>query len=312
MQAELISVVIPTFERPAALDACLTALGAQTVARDGFEIVVVDDGGGRRPYAVDEVVSRHASSLRLRLERAAHAGPATARNAGAALSAGALLAFTDDDCIPDPGWLEAMTRALRRSPGAIVGGRTENSLTRNLCSDASQAVLDYLYAESLSRTGELPFVASNNLALARDVFDELGGFDPSFTWAGGEDRDLSARSRSLGHPLVYEPGALVRHAHPLDLGGLARQYAAYGRGARLLGTGGRDAPDGSPRVRSAGFYAGMLRASFRRLPPRRAAVVALLVALTQLATAVGYAAGSRTGGSGFPPRGPGADRHLSG
>ena len=286
---ETISVVIPTHERPAALHTCLAALAAQTLGSDRFEVVVVDDGGS---VELADIVDRHQGSLRISLSRRPHAGPAAARNTGAELAQGKVLAFTDDDCIPDPNWLAVIATAVERCPGCIVGGRTENALISNRSSEASQSVIDYMYAEGLRRTGELPFVTSNNLALKHELFDTLGGFDAFFPEAAAEDRDLSARCRASGGSLVYEPAALVRHAHPLDPPSLLRQYVAYGRGARLLSrTHGR--ADAAPAIRSPAFYAGMLIDPYRRYSPGRACVVASLIAVTQIGTAIGYVAGSR-------------------
>jgi glycosyltransferase involved in cell wall biosynthesis len=287
MQAASISIVIPTRDRPSALDACLAALAEQTIPSERFEVVVVDDGGAAELGAV---VDRHRDSLRISLTRRAHAGPAAARNAGSQVARGKVLAFTDDDCLPDPDWLAAIATAVERSPGSIVGGRTENALVSNRCSEASQSVIAYMYADGLRRTGELPFVTSNNLALDNELFNTLGGFDASFPEAAAEDRDLSARCTSTGGSLVYEPAALVRHAHPLDPRSLLQQYVAYGRGARLLSRSRREAP-AAPGMRSPAFYAGMLIEPYRRHSPGQAVVVASLIALTQIGTAIGYASG---------------------
>jgi glycosyltransferase involved in cell wall biosynthesis len=298
MQAASISIVVPTRDRPDALNACLAALARQTLSRERFEVVVVDDGGAAD---LAEVVDRHRDSLRVSLDRRPHAGPAAARNAGVEAARGELLAFTDDDCLPDPHWLAAMAAAVERSPGSIVGGRTENALVSNWCSEASQSVIAYMYADGLRRTGELPFVTSNNLALGHELFDRLGGFDASFPEAAAEDRDLSARCTAMGGSLVYEPAALVRHAHPLDPQSLLRQYVGYGRGARLLSRSRREAHS-SVGTRSPAFYAGMLAEPYRRHSPGGAVVVASLIALTQIATAIGYASGKRaTTGHGSRP-----------
>lgn len=288
MPAEPISVVIPTHERPAALQTCLAALAAQTLAAEQFEVIVIDDGGS---IELEDIVDLHEDSLRISLRRRPHAGPAAARNAGAELAQGEVLAFTDDDCIADPNWLAAISSAVERCRSCIVGGRTENALVSNSSSEASQSVIGYMYAEGLRRTGELPFVTSNNLALRRDFFDTLGGFDVVFPEAAAEDRDLSARCSAAGGSLVYEPKALVRHAHPLDPRSLLHQYVAYGRGARLLSaTRGRE--DAVSGIRSPGFYAGMFADPYRRYSPGRASIVASLVAVTQIGTAIGYLSGS--------------------
>lgn len=300
MPAASISIVIPTRDRPDALDACLAALAEQTLSPERFEVVVVDDGGAA---GLEDAVDRHRDSLHISLNRRAHAGPAAARNDGARVAQGKVLAFTDDDCLPDPGWLAAIATAVERSPGSIVGGRTENALVSNLCSEASQSVIAYMYANALRRTGELPFVTSNNLALDHELFDTLGGFDASFREAAAEDRDLSARCTAMGGSLVYVPAALVRHAHPLEPRSLLRQYVAYGRGARLLSQS-RQGGHTAVGTRSPAFYAGMLIDPYRRHSLGQAVVVASLVALTQIGTAIGYASGNGPQSATDPGRKP--------
>ena len=303
-----ISVVIPTRNRPRALAACLEGLKAQTLSSSQFEVVVVDDGGSAK---LDDIVEGRREALQVSLSQLPHAGPAAARNAGARIAGGEVLAFTDDDCVPAPEWLEAITGAVDRSPGSLVGGRTENALTANSSSEASQSVLSYLYVEGLRRTGQLPFVASNNMALERGLFDALEGFDASFPEAAAEDRDLSARCIASGGSLVFEPAAVVRHSHPLDPLSLLRQFMAYGRGARQL-SGGHGQADSAPGIRSPGFYAGMLVEPYRRHPPGRALVVSSLVTVTQIGTAIGYARGSSATRASSTSRGSAPEEHPPG
>jgi glycosyltransferase involved in cell wall biosynthesis len=291
----LVSVIVPTRDRAAALDACLGALAEQRLADAAFEVVVVDDGGG---VGVDDVVARHATSLAVDVHRQAQAGPAAARNAGARQARGRMLAFTDDDCLPAPGWLSALVAALVRTPDALVAGKTVNALERNPYAEASQLLLAFLYAEGLRTSGQLPFATSNNIAVERERFAALGGFDEGFSRAAGEDRDLCDRWRSAGGRVVYEPAARVRHAHQLGAGRFVRQHFAYGRGARRLAARRVGRCEESLRVGSAGFYGRMLAEPFRRLPAGRAAPVAALVALSQLSTALGYLSGGREGESG--------------
>ena len=111
-----VSVVIATLNRPALLDRCLGALVRQTLPMEQFEIIVVDDG----PHAATEGVVRdwvrRCPGLHglYRVAGPAH-GPAAARNVGWRTARGAIIAFTDDDCIPDAGWLAAGLRALTDS-----------------------------------------------------------------------------------------------------------------------------------------------------------------------------------------------------
>ena len=138
-----ISVIIPTYERAGQLSVCLGALAAQDYPRDRFEVLVIDDGSATSPEASVETF-RH--QLNVRLLKQPHAGPAAARNYGAAHAKGAFLAFTDDDCAPAPGWLQSLATGFVSCSDCVLGGRTINELANNPYSTVSQLVVDYLYA----------------------------------------------------------------------------------------------------------------------------------------------------------------------
>jgi glycosyltransferase involved in cell wall biosynthesis len=281
-----VTVIVPTRGRPQALERCLAALETQTLGNRRFEVVVVADGDDP---AVGETLQRRHASFDLTILQQERAGPAAARNLGASRARGAALAFTDDDCMPDPGWLAALLRALARRSDSLVGGRTVNALTTNPYAEASQSLLAYLYAAGLARRGALSFVASNNLALTRRTFETMGGFDASFPRAGGEDRELCDRWVTLGGELRYEPDAVVRHAHAMGPQGFLRQHVEYGRGARRLHDARTRRGERRPALEGAGFYVAMVGYPFGRLPLRRALPVAALVAVSQAATVTGYA-----------------------
>ncbi len=218
------TIVVPTFGRPAQLTTCLAALGRLAYPLERFEVVVVDDGGA-------PAVPAWSGTLPVTVLRQDNAGPAAARNAGAAVARGRWLAFTDDDCAPTAGWLTAFRQALEEAPEAVVGGRTENLLTDQACAEASQLLISYLYTSDLERYQEPRFFTSNNFAVAAARFHELGGFDPRYRRAAGEDRQFCADWRARGWPVRYLPGAVVGHAHGMTVGGFWRQHFAYGRAA---------------------------------------------------------------------------------
>src|SRR6266542_2885494 len=85
-------------------------------------------------------------------------------SAGATRARGKYLAFTDDDCLPAPDWLQALTVRFDRPPDHLVGGRIINALPENPYSTAAQLLIDYMYARDNSDRHHANFFASNNLA----------------------------------------------------------------------------------------------------------------------------------------------------
>ncbi len=290
------AVVVPSFNRPDRLRACLEALTRLEGPRP--EIVVVDDGS---PAPLSEVCAGFGD--RVRYLRQPNRGPAAARNAGVGATSAEFVAFTDDDCRPRPDWLLALLRAANggteRSPvgGArrLVGGRVENALPANVYAAASQSLCDYLYDYFGAGTGEMPFFTSNNMGCDRATFERLGGFDESFPLAAAEDRDFGLRWRAAGGELVYAPDAVVGHGHALDLRRFWRQHMNYGRGARHLHRMMDRRGETRPKVEPMGFYAGLVLHPLRR-PGRARLTQAVLLAISQLAMLRGYAAESRRGG----------------
>jgi GT2 family glycosyltransferase len=279
-----LSVIIPTFNRPAKLAECLRALAGQDYPEDRFEVIVVDDGS---ELPVDALVLPYRDRFRITIERTANAGPAAARNHGARIARGRFLAFTDDDCAPDSGWLSALMTALRSSPEALIGGGIRNALAENPFSAASQLILDFVHAYSQSHPQSLRFFPSSNIAVAGELFRQLGGFNPHFRTS--EDRDLCARWSDSGRSLVYAPGALVNHSNDLCFGSFWRQHLGYGRGACRFYRAHRSRHPGKSTIR-CGFYAALLR----QLPAlimrqkRHRPILLFLMAVWQAANLAGF------------------------
>lgn len=288
----VISVIVPTHRRPDSLRECLAGLSRQDFER-AFEVVVVNDGGEN----LEDLVASFRGRLEISLENQPQSGPARARNRGALLAATHRLAFLDDDCVPNPGWLRKLWEASERFPAAMVGGRTTNLLSTNPYASASQLLIDYLYdyyGHDGGRSGR--FFTSNNLSLPRRQFLELGGFDERFLKAAGEDREFCARWRDEGHSMVLEPAAMVGHAHNLSLRGFWRQHFNYGQAARTYWNLRREASGEGRRFEPPGFYWGLLRYPHRRHGLTSAGLgQTLLFVLAQTANALGYFSVTRLG-----------------
>lgn len=278
-----ISVLIPTYGRPDGIARCLEGL-CGLATRGGFEVVVVDDGS---PVPVPPIAERFAGRLDLRCVRQENAGPAAARNRAAAEARAPLLALTDDDCLPEEGWLDALQDALVGAPDAVVGGRTVNAVTGNVYAQAAQDIVTLAY-DAAKRSGEHGFFTSNNLACSAETYAGLGGFDERFPLAAGEDRDFGLRAKAAGHALVYAAEAVVRHEHAMDLRGFWRQQRAYGRGAYQLRKRAAEASTGGVGFEAFGFYRDIVLGPLRDGAPRPL-TRASLGALSQAAVAAGYA-----------------------
>ena len=143
-----------------------------------------------------------------RLLRRVNAGPAAARNSGWQAARGQLIAFLDDDCAPAEDWLSCLSEALERSGPDVgaVGGAVLPAPSTNWASRFCAAVE---YA-----TGTQPIfenASTQNACYRRAVLEEVGGFDEGFRHPGGDDPDLSLRTREAGYRLVFVPQAVVFH-----------------------------------------------------------------------------------------------------
>jgi GT2 family glycosyltransferase len=277
----VISVVIPTKGRLSSLERCLDALRNADFGHQRFEVVVANDRGGER---VDSLVGSFADELAVAIARPQRTGPSAARNAGAAAARGAYVAFTDDDCEPTPTWLAALERSLEANPGAAVGGRVENGMPENLGAVATQVVVDALHAH-FNRDPRSPrFFASSNVAFPADAFQALGGFDEGSRYA--EDRELCERWIRTGHRFVSAPQAIVIHMRTLGVREFTAQHYGYGRGARAFH---RHRSPKHHQADRSGVLRELTRETLRRHDHHGRLAVAGYAALSQLATAAGWA-----------------------
>jgi GT2 family glycosyltransferase len=276
------SIIIPTYGRPKQLKECLDTVAELAYPRDGYEVIVVDDGS---KTSLEEIVRAFQKRINVRLLRQDNAGPATARNRGAEGSHARYLAFTDDDCKPTQHWLTRLEEALNPNPELLVAGRTVNDLPDNIYSTASHLIADFLY--SYYNSEDARFITSNNMAISKEQFLKVGGFDITFPLAAAEDREFCDRYLYKGFKTLYAPEAIVRHAHPLTLGNFFRQHFNYGRGAHNFHKIRASRSLKAMKIEPMQFYTGLLlypwRTSYRYKP-----LLSLLIALSQFANAAGY------------------------
>ena len=246
---------------------------------------MVDDGSEK---PLNGVVDPLRHRLEVVLLSQPNAGPATARNTGAAQARGRFLVFTDDDCTPAPNWLNTLAKRFAATPDCAIGGRTLNKLSNNPFSDASQILIDYLYNYYNSDPNQAYFFASNNLALPKDRFLEVGGFDTTFPFAAGEDRELCDRWLNHGCRMIYAPEVVVWHRHWLTGRNFWKQHFGYGRGAYFYQQARLRRGRQHVRLEPLSFYLNLMRAPFGQTRSPRALLLAALLVLSQGANAAGY------------------------
>jgi GT2 family glycosyltransferase len=204
-----VSVVVATFERAARLERLLVALRAQTLGPQSFEVIVVDDASAD---GTAELLRRErdAGGLELRpITRPLNGGWAAAREDGRRAARGPIVAFTDDDCVPDPGWLEAGLAACAENPGAIVQGRT----LRDPGEWDRLSPVGRAFARTLEVREPDPHFQTCNVFHPRELIERVGGFDVErFSRVPGEDADLAWRAIERGAETAFAPEALVLHA----------------------------------------------------------------------------------------------------
>jgi cellulose synthase/poly-beta-1,6-N-acetylglucosamine synthase-like glycosyltransferase len=192
-----VTVVVPTHRRPKALMGCLKALASQRMDHRRFEVVVVDHASNGELYPV---VERFAASSELRvryLTIAGARGMAAARNVGWRAASGEIVAFTDEGCVPDPGWLAAGLAAF--DPGVQgVQGRVVVPLPASPTE----------HERNVSRLALGEFVTTNCF-YRRDALEAVGGFDERFRAAWSVDRDLFFSLLERGGAFQHAEGAVV-------------------------------------------------------------------------------------------------------
>jgi GT2 family glycosyltransferase len=211
-----VSVVVPTYKRPNLLRNCLSALVRQTFPHDQYEIIIVDDAGSDDTRGLAENFSPQTPSMEVqpvsrsgpeagccpRIRYAATTlthGPAAARNLGWRMAHGEIIAFTDDDCLPEPDWLQEGVAALTDDFAGVSG---------KVIVPVSKHPSDY--ENNVAHLEQAEFVTANCF-YRRAALEATGGFDERFTMAWREDSDIQFRLLTLGYLLGSAPTAQVVH-----------------------------------------------------------------------------------------------------
>jgi glycosyltransferase involved in cell wall biosynthesis len=222
------SIVIPTRDRPAYLDATLASVMPQA-SRAAAEVLVVNHPADA---STATVALRHGARL---VTMAIAGGANAARNAGIAAAGGDLIVLTDDDVLAPPGWLQALLTGVGATPDRDVFGGPiiaclEGGGPRACGREA--APITTLDLGPLDR--DVQFVWSANMALRRRAIEQVGAFDETIL-GRGEEEDWQRRYASLGGRVRYLAQAGIEHrrsAADCTLRSLSRAAYGYGRTAR--------------------------------------------------------------------------------
>ena len=194
-----ISVVVPTVDRVALLERTLRGLATQ----DGveFEAIVVHDG----EPGIKALLGAWQDRLALRVLEIAERGAVPKRNAGWRAARAPLVAFTDDDCEPAPGWLKAAVATFdANEPNVdLVQGRVD--------AHPEDAGVEGLFKRTVEVHEHYQGYPNANLVYRRSALERVGGYDDAY-WGASEDSDLAFRVLESGGDVRYADDALVWHA----------------------------------------------------------------------------------------------------
>lgn len=195
-----ISVVVPTFQRPQLLINCLRNLCRQTLNNEKYEVIIVSDGPD---MMAKQIVAEYSacSSINIKfLSLPIKKGPAAARNLGWQNARGILIAFTDDDCLPDKKWLENICEHYRNE--------TEIAFTGKVIVPVTERPTDFELNTKGLETGD--FVTANCIC-TKVTLEAVGGFDEAFTAAWREDSDLEFKLLKRKVPIIKLNKAIIVH-----------------------------------------------------------------------------------------------------
>jgi glycosyltransferase involved in cell wall biosynthesis len=227
MSSVKITVVIATCNRVSSLRNCLSSLEAQTLDRDLFEVLVINDGS---TDSTGQFLADFMSETEMGFRYISHrnSGVSYSRNVGIDNAEGEYVAFTDDDCIVPPDWLEKMYQGFSSADQDVAGiGGPLNCITEHndtFVSNFIQFIDEFNYIPVLTRlviwyrhTSQLrgdeavPYLRTSNAIFRKKYLKEVGGFDVGFRRPGGEDPDLCYRLLNQNYRFCFDRELVVLH-----------------------------------------------------------------------------------------------------
>jgi len=206
----LISIIIPAYNSEKTIGKTIESLLKQNYSKKNYEIIIVDDGSS------DNTQDTILKFKQVRLIKQNHKGPATARNLGATNAKGAILLFTDADCVLDKNWIKEMVKPFTNPEIIGVSGTYKTLNNDNFMARFIGYEIEERH-ERMKRQKFIDFIGTFSAAYRKKIFLKFGGFDTRFKTSSGEDPELSYRIDKAGLKMVFQPKAIVFHPHPNSL-----------------------------------------------------------------------------------------------
>jgi glucosyl-dolichyl phosphate glucuronosyltransferase len=217
-----LTVLICTHNRADLLEGALRSLEEQTLPRDRFEVLVIDNASTDSTARVLEACAGRGK-VELRSVREMELGLDAARNRGIREARGEILAFLDDDARARQDWAEAILDGFSRHPAPILGGRVDLDWEAARPAWFSNVLLRYLihcdYGPEVVEVTSPPWLYGTNVAFRKALFQEIGLFRLDLdrkgdSLMGGGDTEFFKRASGTGKTLLYLPTMVVSHLVP--------------------------------------------------------------------------------------------------
>lgn len=229
LQGIEVSIVVPVYNGERTIDRCIKSLLQLDYPKEKYEIIIVNNNSTDNTV---KIVKEYPVKLLHEKKQSSYA----ARNLGITHAKGDIIAFTDADCMADKDWLKYLIRNFKDAVGSAGGAlRAYNP---------KGVIEHYAYENCLAFPAffrefhknycafKYPFIATANALYQKEILEEVGLFDDSFTSSG--DVDLAWRIILKGYKIVYDPKAIIYHKQRTTLIGLFKQFFKYGEGHAKL------------------------------------------------------------------------------
>ncbi|MBE9076328.1 glycosyltransferase family 2 protein [Romeria aff. gracilis LEGE 07310] len=200
----LIAVIVPVYNDPKRLRICLEALDKQTLSKERYEILVVDNNSSQ---SIEDVVKNFRQAVLCHEKRP---GSYSARNKGISLTKARLLAFTDSDCVPESDWLEKGLHYLLSAPNCgFVAGGIDFFFNKPNKPNPIELYDSLFYLQQKIYVEEQGWGATANLFTHKHIFEKVGFFNANLK--SGGDAEWGRRVTAAGYTAVYAEDCCVFH-----------------------------------------------------------------------------------------------------